>query len=74
LAWDHLALLNKSNVTYHLHHARPNHLSNFNSRIGCKHTENFICFKTKLPNLKLKTQPRPLRSSLPLGWKCFSWN
>jgi hypothetical protein len=30
------------------------------------HAEHFLCYQVKLPNLKLKTQPKQLPGSLPL--------
>ncbi len=39
----------------------------FNSKNGCVHAMQFICFETKLPNLNLETQPKLLLGYLPLG-------
>jgi len=38
----------------------------FNFRFGHLHAEHFCCYRVKLPNLKLKTQPKKLLGSLPL--------
>jgi hypothetical protein len=38
----------------------------FNFRFGHLHAEHFKCCQVKLPNLKLKTQPKLLLGSLPL--------
>ncbi len=37
-----------------------------NFRFGHLHAEHFWCYQVKLPNLKLKTQPKQLLSSLSL--------
>jgi hypothetical protein len=38
----------------------------FNFRFGHWHAEHFWCYQAKLPNLKVKTQPKQLLGSLPL--------
>jgi len=38
----------------------------FNFRCGHLHAEHFWCYHVKLPNLKLKTQPKQPLGSLPL--------
>jgi hypothetical protein len=38
----------------------------FNFRNGDVHAVHFSCYSVKLPNLKLKTQPKQLLGSLPL--------
>jgi hypothetical protein len=38
----------------------------FDFRFGHLHAENFGWYQVKLPNLKLKTPPKPLLGSLPL--------
>ncbi len=38
----------------------------FNFRFGHLQAEHFRCYQVKLPNLKLKTQPKQLLGSLPL--------
>jgi hypothetical protein len=38
----------------------------FNFRNGHVHAAHFLCYGVKLPNLKLKTQPKQLLGYLPL--------
>ena len=38
----------------------------FSFRFDHLHAEHFWCYQVKLPNLKLKTQPKQLLGSLPL--------
>jgi len=38
----------------------------FNFRVGHLHADHFLCYRVKLPNLKLKTRPKQLLGSLPL--------
>ncbi len=38
----------------------------FNFRSGHLHAAPLWCYRVKLPNLDLKTQPKQLRDSLPL--------
>jgi hypothetical protein len=38
----------------------------FNFKFGHLHVEHFWCYQVKLPNLKLRTQPKQLLGSLPL--------
>ncbi len=38
----------------------------FNFRNGHVHVVHFLCYGLKLPNLKLKTQPKQLLGLLPL--------
>ncbi len=38
----------------------------FNFRNGRVHVVRFLCYGVKLPNLKLKTQPKQLLGLLPL--------
>jgi hypothetical protein len=40
----------------------------FNSRRVCSSAMYFRCYEAKLPNLKLKTQPKQLLGSLPLAF------
>jgi hypothetical protein len=38
----------------------------FNFWNGCKHAVHFLCYRVKLPKVKLKTRPKHLLGSLPL--------
>jgi len=38
----------------------------FNFRSDCVNAMRFLCYRVKLPNLKLKTRPKQLLGSLPL--------
>jgi hypothetical protein len=38
----------------------------FNFKFGHLHAAHFWCYQVKLPNLKLKTQPKKLLGFLPL--------
>jgi hypothetical protein len=40
----------------------------FNSRSGCMCARHLFCYEAKQPNLKLKTRPKQLLGSLPIGF------
>jgi hypothetical protein len=45
----------------------------FNFRFCHLHAEHFWCYQINLPNLKLKTWPKQLLGSLPLGIALAGW-
>ncbi len=52
---------------YKLQLTEPNLCRVFNFRSGHLHTATFLVLSVKLPNLQLKTRPKPLLGSLPLA-------
>ncbi len=45
----------------------------FNFRNGGVHAAQFLCYRVKLPNLKLKTRPEQLSGFLPLDVALPIW-
>jgi hypothetical protein len=55
----------KDKITDKLHLTAQNLGQDFNFRNDCVHAVNFLCYRVKLPNLKLKTRDKQLPGALP---------